>query len=201
MTERIRNSERMNANDTELIRSSRDGNMDAFEELVRRYDKQVLTIAAGYVQNADDAKDIYQEVFIRVYRSLPKFQMRSEFSTWLFRITTNVCLTHRSRSKRHVHASLDQQVNDDDGQPHALKETIPDRSGETDASERSEISGRITQALEKLSARQRLVFTLRHYEGYKVKEIAHMTACKEGTVKRYLFEATARVRKELADLV
>lgn len=201
MTDRKRNSECMNANDTELIRYSQQGNMDAFEELVHRYDKQVLTIAAGYVQSADDAKDIYQEVFIRVYRNLPKFQMRSKFSTWLFRITTNVCLTHRSRSKRHVHASLEQQVNDDDGQPHALKETIPDRSAETDASERMEISGRITQALEKLSARQRLVFTLRHYEGYKLKEIAQMTACTEGTVKRYLFEATARVRKELADLV
>lgn len=191
----------MNANDTELIRSSQEGNMDAFEELVHRYDRQVLTIAAGYVQSADDAKDIYQEVFLRVYRSLPKFQMRSEFSTWLFRITTNVCLTHRARSKRHVHASLDQPVNDDDGKLHTLKETLPDRSVETDTAERTEIAGRITQALEKLSARQRLVFTLRHYDGYKVKEIAHIASCTEGTVKRYLFEATARVRKELADLV
>ncbi len=72
---------------------------------------------------------------------------------------------------------------------------------ETDTAERTEIAGRITQALEKLSARQRLVFTLRHYDGYKVKEIAHIASCTEGTVKRYLFEATARVRKELADLV
>jgi RNA polymerase sigma-70 factor (ECF subfamily) len=200
MTDRKRNSERMNAYDTDLILNARQGNMDAFEELVQRYDKQVLTIAAGYVQSSDDAKDIYQEVFLRVYRNLSKFQMRSEFSTWLFRITTNVCLTHRSRSKRQSHISLDQPVTDDDGQTHSFKDTLPDPPEEKDAAERMEICGRVAKALEKLSARQRMIFTLRHYEGYKLKEIARMTACTEGTVKRYLFEATARVRKELADL-
>jgi RNA polymerase sigma-70 factor (ECF subfamily) len=201
MSEKSRNSERMSSNDTELIMLAQRGNMDAFEQLVQRYDKKVLTIAAGYVDNADDAKDIYQEVFLRVYKALPKFQHRSEFSTWLFRITTNVCLTHRSRSKRHSHTSLDRTAGDDDGQSHALKESLADDSSADQQTRDAEISTKIEEALKGLSPRQRMVFTLKHYDGYKLREIAQMMKCTEGSVKKYLFEGTARMRKQLKEYV
>ena len=77
-------------------RKAQQGDILAFEQLVYRHDKKVLSIAARYVTSADDAKDIYQEVFLRVYRGLKKFRFKSEFSTWVHRITVNVCLTHRS---------------------------------------------------------------------------------------------------------
>ena len=191
----------MSPNDTELIMQAQRGNMDAFEQLVQRYDKKVLTIAAGYVNNADDAKDIYQEVFLRVYKALPKFQHRSEFSTWLFRITTNVCLTHRSRSKRHSHTSLDRNAGDDEGQPHAMKDALTDDSSADQQAQDSEISAKIEEALKSLSPRQKMVFTLKHYDGYKLKEIAQMLKCSEGAVKKYLFEGTARMRKQLKEYV
>ena len=199
MSDERRNSERMVSNDTELIMQTQRGNMDAFEQLVQRYDKRVLTIAAGYVNSSDDAKDIYQEVFIRVYKGLSKFQYKSEFSTWLFRITTNVCLSHRMRGRRHTHTSLDQEVNDEDGQPHALKETLTDNTAADQQTHDAEISMRVEQALKTLSPRQKMVFSLKHYEGYKLKEIAEMMKCSDGTVKKYLFEATARLRKQLKD--
>ncbi len=199
MSDEQRNSESMAFNDTELIMQSQQGNMDAFEQLVQRYDKRVLTIAASYVSCSDDAKDIYQEVFLRVYKSLSKFQFKSEFSTWLFRITTNVCLSHRMRGRRHSHASLDQNVNDEDGKPHALKDTLSDNTTTDQQLHDAEISTRIEQALNVLSPRQRMVFSLRHYDGNKLKEIAEIMKCSEGTVKRYLFEATARLRKQLKD--
>jgi RNA polymerase sigma-70 factor, ECF subfamily len=187
----------MTGSDIELVLQAQRGNMSAFEQLVQRHDKQVLTIAAGYVNCADDAKDIYQEVFLRVYKGLPKFQYKSEFSTWLYRITTNVCLSHRSR--KHRHTSLDQNTGDEDGQPHALKETLSDLSETDRPVQDAEISQKVDQALTTLSPRQRMVFTLRHYDGYKLKEIAELLKCSEGTVKKYLFEATVRLRKQLKD--
>ncbi len=200
MSDEQRNFESMAADETELIMQAQRGNMDAFEQLVQRHDKKVFTIAAGYVHSADDAKDIYQEVFLRVYKGLPKFKYKSEFSTWIYRITTNVCLSHRSRRKRNLHTSLDQNVSDEDGQPHPLKDTLSDNVSADQQTHNAEITLRVEQALKTLSPRQRMVFTMRHYEGYKLKEIAEMMKCREGTVKKYLFEATARLRKQLKDL-
>ena len=199
MYDERKNSGYMAASDTELILQTQRGNMDAFEQLVQRYDKRVLTIAAGYVNSSDDAKDIYQEVFLRVYKGLPKFQYKSEFSTWLFRITTNVCLSHRMRGRRHSHTSLDQSVNDGDGQSHALKDTLSDNTTSDQQIHNAEIILRVEQALKNLSPRQKMVFSLKHYEGYKLREIAEMMKCSEGTVKKYLFEATARLRMQLKD--
>jgi RNA polymerase sigma-70 factor, ECF subfamily len=189
----------MEVADTELIAHIKKGNMEAFEQLVQRYDKRVLTIAAGYVNSADDAKDIFQEVFLRVYKGLPKFENRSEFSTWLFRITTNVCLSHKSRKRNHQHTSLDQQRPAGDGQTTSLAQTLKDDGTADRRLHDNEISYRVEEALKTLSPRQRMVFTMKHYDGYKLREIAEMMKCGEGTIKKYLFEATARLRAQLND--
>jgi RNA polymerase sigma-70 factor, ECF subfamily len=199
MTDEGRNSRQMDVSDVELIAHIKKGNMDAFEQLVQRYDKRVLTIAAGYVNSADDAKDIFQEVFLRVYKSIPKFENRSEFSTWLFRITTNVCLTHRSRHKRHQHTSIDQHMESEDGSPITEQNIIQEKTPTDRRVQDREISDRVEKALQMLSPRQRMVFTMKHYEGYKIKEIAEMMKCSEGTIKKYLFEATARLRTQLQE--
>ena len=90
----------MSLNDTKLIQMFLKGDQNAFEELVHRYDKRVLALALKFTRDKDEAKDIYQEVFIRVYKGLKNFESRSQFSTWLYRITTNVCLTQQSRKKK-----------------------------------------------------------------------------------------------------
>lgn len=182
--------------DSDLIVKARAGDLAAFEQLVRRYDRRVLTIAASYVQSSDDAKDIYQEVFLRVYRALPKFELRSEFSTWLYRIATNVCLSHRSRSRRHRHVSLDDGGEEAEN-PHPV---VAEPATDPDVGRR-EIARRVEKALTALSPQQRLVFTMRHYEGYKLREIAELMDVAEGSVKKYLFEATARMRAQLGDLL
>ena len=183
--------------DLDLIQKAKRGDMGAFEQLVYRYDKQVLSIAARYVQSAEDAKDIYQEVFLRVHRSLSRFQMRSQFSTWLFRITTNVCLSHRSRRKRHTHTSLDQETDDEHG--YSLSEKLRDLGTADQHAENSDVAFHVQQAVESLSPKQKLVFTLKYYEGYKIREIAKMLGLNEGTVKRYLFNATKKMRTELKE--
>ncbi|MBI5464601.1 MAG: RNA polymerase sigma factor [Ignavibacteriales bacterium] len=201
MSDENKNSGTDMLDDADLILRAQKGDMVAFESLVQKYDKRVFTIAASYVSSADDAKDIFQEVFVRVYKGLKKFELRSEFSTWLYRITTNVCLTHTSRSKKRSTASLDEESDEEDGASHPLKERIESDAHTDQRAMNAEISCRVEQALQVLSPQQRMVFTLRHYQGYKLREIAGMMKLSEGAVKKYLFDATQRMREQLKEYV
>jgi len=186
----------MALSDNELIIQAKSGNDAAFEELIYRYDRSVLAIALKYVHDTDEAKDIYQEVFIRVYRGLKNFEMKSEFSTWLFRIATNVCLSYKSRSKKHLQQSIDEQIAAEDDE--VLKYELAD--DEMDPGEimiNLDLGDIIRRAVDSLSSKQRMTFILKHYEGYKIREIADMLNCKEGTVKKYLFDAIRNLRKKL----
>lgn len=179
-----------------MILRAQAGDVSAFEELVRLYDRRVLSVALVYTQNSEDAKDIYQEVFLRVHRSLPRFQFRSKFSTWLYRVVTNVCLTERGRNKDHLSRSIDERDSEEPGR--TLEQTLI-ANDDTDRNfMSSEISDQIRAALGDLSPQQRMVFVLRHYEGHKLREIAAILDCAEGTVKKYLFTATERMRRRLA---
>ncbi len=186
----------MPATDVELIHRARGGDFGAFEELIHRHDRQVLALASHYVTSSEDAKDIYQEVFIRVFRALPRFQFRSEFATWLFRITTNVCITFLRAQKRHRTISLEERADGEPGQG-----TIPDSEAIPDEQmEQTQIAQYVEAALGNLPPQQRVVFTLRHYEGYRLHEIADMMDCSEGTVKRYLYLATRKMRNQLRNV-
>jgi RNA polymerase sigma-70 factor (ECF subfamily) len=180
---------------TELISRAQNGDQVAFAELVQQHDRAVFALLARFVRSADDAKDLYQEILIKVYRGLPGFRFQSEFSTWLHRITVNTCLSHRDRKRadgsQHESASI---ALEDEDPP--SPEATPD-----EAAEASDTARRIQQAMQTLSPQQRMVFTLRHYEGRSMKEIAAMLRCTEGTAKRYLFDATRRMRGELGDLL
>ena len=186
----------MALSDSELILQAKNGNDAAFEELVYRYDRSVLATALKYVQNRDEAKDIYQDVFIRVHRGLKNFEMRSEFSTWLFRIATNVCLTYKSRIKKHSLISIDEQVDYEDDEA-GYKELIDDEPDPGDLMASNDLGDIIRDAVDSLSSKQRMTFILKHYEGYKIKEISEMMNCKEGTIKKYLFDAIRNLRKKL----
>lgn len=168
--------------------------MKAFERLVHRYDRQVLALALRFSGNEEDAKDIYQEVFIRVYRALPGFEFRSAFRTWLFRVASNVCLTHRVKASRMKTIPIDQEP----GARVAISGA--EMGGEVTEQRvvRRELNDVIQNAMGQLSPKQRLVFEMRHYHGYKLTEIATLLNCAEGTVKRHLFTATRRMREQLS---
>jgi RNA polymerase sigma-70 factor (ECF subfamily) len=183
--------------DTELIARAQAGDAGAFTELVHRHDRTVFALAARFVSSAEDAKDIYQDVMVRVYRGLAGFRHESSFATWLHRITVNVCLTHRNRRGQMVHTPLDPSGTGPEGETHPVsREIAPDESVLA-----AETAVHVRQALEVLSPQQRMVFMLRHYEGYSLKEIAATLRCSQGTVKRYLFVATRRMRDELRHLL
>ncbi|MCZ6701444.1 MAG: RNA polymerase sigma factor [Ignavibacteria bacterium] len=186
----------MPLSDSELIIQAKSGNNSAFEELIFRYDRSVLAIALKFVHNTDDAKDIYQEVFIRVYRGLKSFEMKSEFSTWLYRITTNVCLSKKSRSKKHLYVSIDERYESEDDESVNV-ELSDDEMDPAELLANLDLGDIIQDAVDSLSSKQRMTFILKHYEGYKIREISDMLNCKEGTVKKYLFDAIRNLRKKL----
>ena len=179
--------------DNELIINANNGDVLALEELIYRYDKMVLRLAMKYTGDSDDAKDIYQEVFIRVYKNLSRFQFKSEFSTWLFRITSNVCISFKRKYNKQKHLSL----NDEDNSGYIS--SIPDEEVLSPDSVvlNSENGDKINEALNTLSPNQKMSFLLKHYEGYKIREIAEMMNCKEGTIKKYLFEAVRKLKTQL----
>ena len=179
--------------ETALIRAAQSGDVRAFEALVERYDRQVLELARSLVHNFEDAEDVYQEVFVRVYKHLPRFRFESRFSTWLYRVVVNYCLSYKRRARAAV--SLD-----DPGALNGASRqwTLP--SGETTPEAEvlnQELAQRIESALSQLSAQQKAVFVLRHFHGRKLREIAEILACREGTVKNYLFRATQKMQKLL----
>jgi len=190
--------ERPLLSDDELILKAQRGDLEAFEQLVYHHDRRVMSIALTHTRNEDDAKDILQEVFLRAYRALPKFSFKSEFSTWMYRIVTNVCMTYHSRRTKHPHVSLDELRENDGSQQHSRADTIPnDRSHN---SNNFDISMQIQKSMESLSSQQKIVLTLKHFHGYKIREIAVLMNCTEGTVKKHLFTAIGRMRRQLKEL-
>ncbi len=185
--------------DNQLIINAQQGDMSSFEELVYRYDRHVLNIARSFRNSDEDAKDIYQEVFMRVFRGLKNFQFKSEFSTWLFRITTNVCITYQTRKK--THDSLDREISASEDETRTLADTLTDNKSTDELTLGSEISKYINKALEELPPQQKMVFTLKYFEEYKIREIAEMMQCSEGAVKKYLFTATHKMRTRLKNIM
>jgi RNA polymerase sigma-70 factor (ECF subfamily) len=179
--------------DNQLISRAQKGDNIAFEQLVMKYDRIVLNIAYGYRNSKEDAQDIYQEVFIRVYKNLSGFQFKSEFSTWLFRITTNVCISYKRKVNRPNHFSLDDENNSSTISNIPVEDSLlPDN-----VFVNTEFGNKINKALNTLSPNQKMSFLLKHHEGYKIKEIAGLMSCKEGTIKKYLFEAVRKLKVQL----
>lgn len=186
--------------DNQLILKAQKGDNVAFEQLVMRYDRHVLNIAYGYRNNQDDADDIYQEVFLRVYKGLKNFQARSKFSTWLYRITVNVCIEFKRKGKVRKHESL-HIAGGDEGNPITFEATI-DSGLRTDKSILdTEMNSLIQTEVDKLPKQLKMAFTLKYYQGHKIKEISKMMNCTEGTIKSYLFTSSRKLREKLKPIL
>jgi len=181
----------MTENEIQLIKKAQAGNREAFEQLVYKYDRHVLNIAYSFRNDTDDAKDIYQEVFIRVYKGLKNFEFKSAFSTWIYRITTNVCITQNNVNNRRQLDSLATEVENSDEK---LSDFIQSEDKTDNMTIKNETNQIINKAIDLLPAQQKMAFTLKHINEYKIKEIANIMNCNEGTVKRYLFNATGKLK-------
>jgi RNA polymerase sigma-70 factor, ECF subfamily len=182
-----------------LVRNAQAGDRLAFEELVHRYDREVLRLAMNLVHKSEDARDIYQESFLRVYRNLHRFRFECSFYTWLYRIVTNVALDHlrRRTSRREDQAPVPE---DNEGGTRDFFDRQPEMRAAANP-ERSllgrELGEHIHAALGRLSARERMVFEMKHYQGMKLRAIGDMLGTSEETVKNSLFRATRKLRASL----
>ena len=182
-----------------LIRRAQRGDRAAFDALVRRYDQEVLRMALKIVRSPDEAQDLYQEVFLKVYRSIGQFRLESRFSTWLYRVVMNVCYDHLRRQKTRSEV---QATQNEDGQPDFAQTLADDRPvlNPDRALTAQEISRRLETALTRLSPRERMVFELKHGQGLKLRAIGEICGTSEEAAKNSLFRALQKLRVDLRDL-
>ncbi|MGB7722303.1 MAG: sigma-70 family RNA polymerase sigma factor [Bryobacteraceae bacterium] len=184
-----------------LIRAAQRGDQDAFEQLVRAHDQSVLRLAMNLLRSTEDARDVYQEAFLRVYRSLDSFRFDCSFQTWLYRIVTNICLD-RLR-KRKVRKEESAVVETSDG-PVDRMEAVQEEAAHANP-ERTfwnrELKQRMETALQELTPRERMVFELRHYQGLRLRNIGDLLGTTEEAAKNCLFRATRKMRVELGDCI
>lgn len=180
--------------ETELVMLAAKGDEQAFEQLVKLYEKRVYTMALRLIGNAEDAYDISQEAFIRVYRSLSGFKGEAKFSTWVYRIVSNLCIDFNRRSKRIREVPIERSGDDDENFEISLPDDRYDPEREL---ERVEITRAIETALGSLSQEHKEIFILRELNGLSYTEIAEIMLLEEGTVKSRLFRAREKLRAAL----
>jgi RNA polymerase sigma-70 factor, ECF subfamily len=176
--------------DRDLVRRAQREDKEAFEELVRRHQHRVFAVAGGILRRREDVEDIAQQVFVKAYFSLKKFDQRAAFSTWLYKITVNECwdLLRKKKVRPLVYES--------DLSEEQARQVIA--SGEKknpgpDVSQRIEARERVERLMEGLDERDRLMLILKEVEGFSIEEIAEVLSLNGNTVKVRLFRARRRV--------
>ena len=178
------------ADEQQLIQQAKDGNTEAFRRLVERYMKHAYNVAFSFVGSHDDAEDIAQDAFVRIYRSLPSFRGDAEFSTWLYRIVMNLSLNRLTETKK----KAQRQVNTME-----MAQSLTDHN--PGVAEGPDIQFHIENALHELPTLQRAVVILRHIDGLSTKEVSRILRCSEGTVKTHLHRGLKKMRSMLGFLV
>jgi len=182
-----------------LIRAVQRGDQDAFEQLVRAYDQSVLRLAVNLLRSQEDARDVFQEAFLRVFRSIDSFRFDCSFHTWLYRIVTNICLDYLR--KRKVRKEEPAVVDTPEGpldRMNDFEEEAAHANPERNMWNR-QLGQRIEGALGGLTPRERMVFELRHYQGLRLRNIGEILGTSEEAAKNCLFRATQKMRAVLGD--
>ncbi|HIE51100.1 MAG TPA: RNA polymerase sigma factor [Armatimonadetes bacterium] len=183
---------------SQLVQRAKEGDMEAFEQIFHRLHRYVYRLAYQMVGHEEDATDLTQEVFVRVYTGLPRLREVQTFLTWLRRMTLNLCRTHLKKKKRWRVISLDEPA----GEEEPLAEQIPDLSAEPGQQmEAAERQALLRQAIAALPLLQREVVVLHHLEGLEIAQIAQILRCPEGTVKSRLARAREALKRRLRPYV
>ncbi len=176
--------------DRELVRRAQAGDKEAFEELVRRNQQRVFAVAGGILRRREDVEDIAQQVFVKAYFSLKRFDQRAAFSTWLYKITVNECWD-LLRKKKVRPLLYESDLSEEQAQQFGAAERLD--SGAQDVSDKLEAQQQVENLLQGLDERDRMMLILKEVEGFAIEEIAEILDLNANTVKVRLFRARRRI--------
>ncbi len=183
-------------NESILIEKISSGDKNAFRQLFEQYTKKIFYLSLNLTSNHQDAEDLSQEVFIKVYKNIKQFKGEASLGSWLYRITVNTYLNKRNRKAFNII-----RKSQDIDKINLNNKILPRGSGSHDPEKSTQsvfIQKHINAALQKLSKKERIVFVLRHYNGFPLKKIAQHLNVQTGTVKSTLFRSLKKLQKELS---
>ncbi len=185
--------------DRHVVGHCQQGDLDAYEILVNRYRQKVYGLAFSMLRNEADATDIAQEAFVRAWKSIGKFKRDSSFYTWIYRITTNLCIDYVRKRKRQPTAEFEETIE----RPTDANVVVPPSSNPSPRTEaeRGELREQIDAALGQLSPDHRAVIQLREFEGMDYAAIAKSLQCSMGTVMSRLHYARKHLQTLLKDAI
>lgn len=189
--------ERSNAEDLEWLERFKAGNRRAFDFFVRKYQRRLYGVIYNMTSHKEDAADILQDVFIKIFRAIPKFKGDSQFYTWLYRIAVNTTITFLKKNKKSTSMSLEGWDESHDLSDIFLKDARAEKGDKTILLK--ELQEKLNEALQKLSNIHRTVVVLFEIEGMSHAEIAKILECSEGTVRSRLHYAKEELKRLLSN--
>ncbi len=179
------------------VERARSGDNDAFRLLVEQHSRAIFRLAFRMTGNEEDAEDVVQETFLRAYRQISRYEARSSFSTWLYRIASNYSLDlirmRKHREDKREHGAVDGQD---------LLQSMPETGpGPDRVLYSSQVKDRVNAALDELSAQERAAFVLRHFEGLSIEEIGQALGTGTNATKHSIFRAVQKLRRSLEPVV
>lgn len=190
----------MENSDTNLMLLIKNGDQQAFRELVERHKLSVLNLCLRFTGNKQDAEDLAQEVFIRIFQAAPSYEVKAAFTTWLYRITVNLCLNHQRRKKVLYFFSLDHGKNSQHQAPYQIPDFPAKERPDLDF-EKKEIQQIVQQAIQSLPENQKSVLILYRYQDLSYKEIAEVLDTTVSAVESRLHRAKENLKKRLKFVV
>jgi RNA polymerase sigma-70 factor (ECF subfamily) len=185
--------------DADLVFKAQQGDLHAFDELVERYHGKIYGLTYNMTSNREDAEDLVQEVFVKAFNALPRFQGKSSFYTWIYRIAINKTINYRKKRNRKRALSLDQfdqEIKTDEVYHDLTAKGSPLRNLSL-----TELQKKLNEALQTLSEKHRTVVVMHDMQGIPHEEIAKVVGASVGTVRSRLFYARRQMQVELTEFM
>lgn len=179
--------------DEELVKKVKNGDADAFEQIIIKYEKKIFGLIYNMLRNENEIEDVAQEVFIKVYKNLDKFNGDSSLYTWIYKIATNLCLDQIKKRKEVIYIDEKLQLNDGE-----VEFQIPsDEKLQDEIYEQKELKQKLESCIDKLPEKQKAMIVLRDIKGLSYDEIAEILDLKLGTVKSQINRARLKLKELL----